>query len=123
MEDVVTRARRIWRSIGTPYSPFTGLWKKPWTLIVHTLIITGMAEKRIRVCDICGDEAHTERKIDVCVKHSVSGETRPPRKTSTRTFNIIKCAVCGKEVKEGAGFAAHKRRAHPEVQPATADVE
>lgn len=69
------------------------------------------------VCDICGKDAHATRKIDVCVEHSVSGSTRlesKPRKKSTREFQLIKCAVCGKEVKEGAGFSAHMRRAHPD---------
>lgn len=105
--------RRLYRSIGTPYSPFTNLYQVPWTLIIKFLIITGMAEKKILVCDICGDEAHSKRTIDVCTKHSVSGATRT-RKPSTRVFKEMKCAICGKKVKEGAGYSAHMRRAHPD---------
>jgi rRNA maturation endonuclease Nob1 len=77
-----------------------------------------MATKTVHVCDICGNEAHTKRTIDVCTKHSVSGSERDGRKARKsapkRSFPIMKCAICGKEVKEGAGYSAHMRSAHPE---------
>lgn len=83
-----------------------------------------MAEIKVRVCDICGEEAVGVRRIDVCGAHSEGRTARRSangRKTRAKA-PLMKCAVCGKEVREGAGFSAHMRRAHPDQgTPASSD--
>lgn len=72
----------------------------------------------ITTCDICGEHAATTRKVDVCEAHSL-GSAVPkkrgaPKGTKHPPINVIECAICGKQVKEGAGYSAHRRRAHPD---------
>ena len=86
-----------------------------WQHVAHTLIITGMAEKTIHVCDICGAEAHAKRQIDVCTKHSVSGTLKSTGRAKP-TAAMTNCPVCGKPVKAGAGLAIHTARQHKTQQ-------